>query len=507
AIDRRAFHALVGPWLAVNPAVEAVEWAPLVRAEDRDIFELSARDADVPDYRILAHRPDGSLGPAAPSDLYAPVLYVEPLSRFGPAVGYDLASQPDRRRALEEARDTGMLVATSGVRLVLFPGEWGILAVTATYGGIEPPTTLADRRAEVRGFVATVIRTEVLVQDALSRADGRGLGVRLTDLSTFPPQVLSGPAATATPAEALTWSTFHAVGGRTWRVDVFTAGPAPHTWAGWGVLAAGLASTALVVAFVIDARARTERVEQLVGDRTAALEHANAALARSNLELQRFAYVASHDMREPLRTVRSFSELLAREHGGQLGPGGSRYLERVVTATCRMQALVTELLEFARLDSRVEPFTSVPLAEPATAALDDLAAVLQESGAEVTVGDLPTARCDRVQMVQLFQNLVSNAVKFRRPDVPPRIVITARTTSEGCEVSVADNGIGIEKRHWDRVFDIYQRLHPDAAYPGRGIGLATCRRIVERHGGRMWVESVPGHGSVFRFTLQSAEGT
>lgn len=507
AIDRSAFRALVRPWLAVNPAVEAIEWMPLVPGTERAAFERATDTADWPGFHIQQLRPDGTLGPAGPADFYAPVVYVEPIDREARVVGYDLASQPDRRRALEETRDTGALVATNGVRLVLFPGEWGVLVISATYAGIQPPTTLAERRAEVRGFVATVIRVDVLVQDALSRADGRGLDIRVTDLSTVPPRVLSGPAATATPTEALTWSTFHAVGGRTWRLDVFTNGPAPRSWAGWGVLAAGLACTGLVVAFVIDARTRADRVELLVGDRTAALEHANAALARSNLELQRFAYVASHDMREPLRSVRSFSELLAREYADKLGPSGTRHLGRVIAATARMQALVTDLLEFARIESRVEPFVAVPLSEPVAAALDDLDAVLRETGAEVTIGDLPTVRCDRVQMVQLFQNLVSNAVKFRRPDVRPRVAITARMTSEGCEVSVADNGIGIEQRHWDRIFDIYQRLHTEAAYPGRGIGLATCRRIVERHGGRIWVESVPGDGSIFRFTLQCAEGT
>lgn len=500
-IDRAAFRALVSPWLQANAALEAIEWAPIVPGEHLAAFAAASRDPEFPEYAVRELAPDGRLVPAAARNYHAPLLFVEPLSRERGAVGYDLASSGARRAALEAARDSGRVVGTSAVRLLLYPGEWGALLIAASYGGMEPPRDLAERRAEVRGYVATVVRVDELVRVALERAQAP-LGMRVVDVSATPAQVVSGPE-TIDP-ETLTWSSLQAFGGRTWRLDVFAPDPGLTSWVGWTILAAGLAGTGLVAAFVLDTSVRSLQIDRLVRERTAELALANDALTRSNLELQRFAYVASHDMREPLRTIACFTELLEQEAADRLDEAQRGWLRRVVGATRRMQDLVAELLSFARAEGRVEVFEPVPLAEPARAALDDLDVAMRQSGAVVTVGELPVARCDRVQVVQLFQNLLSNALKFRRPDVPPRIDIAGRRTPDGVEIAVRDNGIGIEEKHWERVFEMFQKLHPAASYPGHGIGLATCRRIVERHGGKIWVTSEPGAGSVFHFTLPAA---
>jgi signal transduction histidine kinase len=498
AIDREAFRVLVEPWLLVNPGLTAFEWLPLVPGDRREAFEAAARDRKVPDFRLLELGPGSQLVPAAPSDFHAPILYVEPFSEERRAVGYDLASEPLRRRALLEAQASGRAAVTGPVRLVMFPEEWGIVVVAAAYAGMTTPASEEERRAETLGFAGAVVRVDRLVAEALRRAHDPALAMRVTDLDAEPPTLMTAHDPTIDP-DRVEWSTTMEVAGRTWRADFVSKSTPPPSWAGWGVLAVGLAATGLLVAFLLDGRAESVRIERLVAERTAALGRSNDALVRSNLELQRFAYVASHDLREPLRTVTAFAELLERDAAPVLDAESRDRLARMARAGRRMQDLVSDLLAVARSGSRSEPFADLDLGDLARAALDDLAGAVKEAGATVTVGELPRARCDRVQMIQLFHNLLSNGLKFRRPGVPVEIRVDGRRTDAGCEIVVRDNGMGIDRRDQKRVFEMFQKL--DATTPGLGVGLATCRRIVERHGGRMWIQSKLGAWTAVHFTL------
>jgi PAS domain S-box-containing protein len=226
-------------------------------------------------------------------------------------------------------------------------------------------------------------------------------------------------------------------------------------------------------------------------------------LRRSNQELERFAYVASHDLQEPLRTVSSFSQLLARRYRTKLDQDADEFIEFIVNGAARMQTLINDLLAFSRVGTRGRPFAAVACETILATALANLEAATTESGSVVTHDPLPQVVGDESQLVQLLQNLIGNAIKFRRPDVPSRIHVTAIRRPDGWQFSVCDNGVGIEARYFERIFIIFQRLHERAAYPGTGIGLAICKKIVERHGGRMWVESQPGRGSTFYFTLSA----
>jgi signal transduction histidine kinase len=491
------------PWLHVTPGVEAFEWVPYVPQDGLAAFEAASRDAEFPDYHVNPHGPDTPAG-APPPPFHAPILYVEPMQEERDAVGYDLATSPERLRALEEARDTGAVVSTRGIRLVLHPDEWGMLVLAAAYGGVEPPASLAERRKAIRGFVATVIRIDGLVADALAQAGHPEMVVRVSELSEAGERLLSGPAEPPEAGpDAPRWTSVYTVGGQTLRLEFLPSLVIAQSWAGWMVLAGALAATGLLVSIVLDTRAQAVRVERIVQARTAELAQSNEALARSSLELQRVAYVASHDLREPLRTITAFGEMLERD-AAHLDPCARDHLRRITRAARRMQALVSELLAFVRVERGVERFVAVPMGEPVHVALDDLSALVEHSGAEVHVGRLPYALCDRVQMVLLFTNLFSNALKFRRPGVVPQIVVDGGVSGADCEIRVRDNGLGIPARDRERIFELFQRLHADDAYPGRGIGLAMCRRIVERHGGRIWVESEPGVGSVFHVVLPAA---
>lgn len=246
---------------------------------------------------------------------------------------------------------------------------------------------------------------------------------------------------------------------------------------------------------------------QLLRQEVALRELAQAALQRSNAELEQLAYVASHDMQEPLRMVASYLQLVVERYADKLDADGHEFIGYAVDGAKRMQALINDLLAFSRVNTKARPFEPTDIAKTVATAKLQLHVAIVESGAEITEGELPVVSGDAIQLLQLFQNLIGNAIKFRG-ETPPRVHLAAQAGGGGWIFSVSDNGIGIAPEYFERIFVLFQRLHGRRQYPGTGIGLALCKRIVERHGGRIWVESTPGRGSVFRFSLpQNGEST
>jgi light-regulated signal transduction histidine kinase (bacteriophytochrome) len=233
------------------------------------------------------------------------------------------------------------------------------------------------------------------------------------------------------------------------------------------------------------------------------LKRRDAELRRSNAELEQFAYVASHDLQEPLRMIANYSELLAQRYQGKLDERADRYIRYASEGARRMQRLVADLLAYSRVGSQGKELTTVS----SQVVLDRVLALLQEqlvnAGAAVAYDALPAVQADELQLGQLFQNLIGNAVKFRS-DKPPRVAIQADRDGVFWTFAVADNGIGMDMQHTERIFQMFQRLHERGRFDGSGIGLAIAKRIVERHGGRIWVQSTPGEGSTFHFTLPAA---
>ncbi len=258
-------------------------------------------------------------------------------------------------------------------------------------------------------------------------------------------------------------------------------------------------------------RAARDELEVRVRERTAELAEANEnlrqstlELERSNRELQDFAFVASHDLQEPLRKIQAFGDRLRSKHGEALGPEGTDYLERMQRAAQRMHVLINDLLTFSRVTSRGQPFVPTDLGQVAREVLSDLEVRVEQTGGRVEVGDLPTLDADPLQMRQLLQNLLGNALKFHRDGEPPHVTVSASVLEDGppqARIVVADDGIGFDMKYLDRIFTPFQRLHGRAEYEGTGMGLAVCRRIVERHGGTLTAESAPGQGARFLVTL------
>jgi light-regulated signal transduction histidine kinase (bacteriophytochrome) len=226
------------------------------------------------------------------------------------------------------------------------------------------------------------------------------------------------------------------------------------------------------------------------------------ALLHANADLEQFAHSVSHDLREPLRNIRIFSELVHREHRDALSGRGAEFLEMVQTNALRMDNLLTDLLAYTQTASiPAELPEPINARDSLEAAVGNLAATIQEANAEIVTAEMPAVRMRESHLQQLFQNLLGNAIKYRRENASPHIRITSRPCGESWLFSIADNGIGIASEYREKIFGIFQRLHTNGQYSGTGMGLAICQRIVERYRGRIWVESEPGQGSTFLFTI------
>ncbi|GAB2522946.1 PAS domain-containing sensor histidine kinase [Spirosoma aerophilum] len=263
-------------------------------------------------------------------------------------------------------------------------------------------------------------------------------------------------------------------------------------------------------------RTLANELEDRVHQRTQSLQEANQDLVRSNQNLEQFAFVASHDLQEPLRKIQSFSAILQEKYGDQLGQEGTAYLSRLTKAGARMSTLIRDLLAFSRIATQQAVLNDVSVQRIVHQALDNLSIAVEESQAQITLGDLPVVRGDGMQLSQLFQNLLSNALKFRRPGIVPQIRVIAhqivrrdlpadvhptRLTTAYWRITVSDNGIGFEEKYKDRIFQVFQRLHGKDEFSGTGIGLAICQKVVINHGGAMTADSQPGQGASFNIYL------
>ncbi len=248
-------------------------------------------------------------------------------------------------------------------------------------------------------------------------------------------------------------------------------------------------------------RKAEEQVRLLNTELERRVEERTARLTRSNEALQRFAYIASHDLQEPIRTVRSLNQLLARDYRGRLDERADRYLYFILDASDRMQTLVKDLLAYSNtLDQGARTTKTANPNEVLGHVRQDLAVAIQESSGRIEYGALPQVQIDSTHLEQIFSNLISNALKYRKPGTSARILITAETKGEECVFSVVDNGLGIEAKYFDQIFVAFRRLH-GREYPGSGVGLTICKNLVEDYGGRIWVNSKPGEGARFSFAL------
>jgi signal transduction histidine kinase len=296
------------------------------------------------------------------------------------------------------------------------------------------------------------------------------------------------------------------IGGSAWRTVVtvptatlYAPAEGPGRWLPWAIL--GLLTVVLLggVRLIL----RTLDTGRRLAGVNESLEAANQDLERSNADLEQFAYVASHDLSSPLRSVSSFSRMLSKRHAGRIDSEADRWIGFIEDGVDRMQRIIDDLLRYSRVHQAELDPEPVDLEEVLEEVERALAPVLEERGARLTSDSLPTVMVERTHVSQVLQNLIVNATTYVAPGVTPRVHVGALDDGEMCRISVTDNGIGVEPEHVDRIFRMFQRLHDEREHPGSGIGLAISKKIVERHGGRMDVEAHPGGGSTFSFTVAS----
>ncbi len=244
-----------------------------------------------------------------------------------------------------------------------------------------------------------------------------------------------------------------------------------------------------------------EAQKQAILEQTEVLKAIEQRLVKSNQDLETFAYASSHDLKEPLRMVRMYTEFLRRSLGNQLNPNQLEFMNFVTDGVIRMQSLLDDLLQYSRLGKNTEDIKNIDLNERLLVVKNNLTVLIQETNAEIISDSLPHIHASMTEMSQLFQNIIANAIKFRKPNETPKIIVKATENKTDFTISIEDNGIGIKKEYQEQVFTLFQRLHSRAAYEGSGIGLATCKKIIDNMGGRMWLTSTEGVGTTFYLSI------
>ena len=425
-----------------------------------------------------------------------------------------MLDEPVTREALLRARDTGEPSLSGRVPVPGVNGPVsGFVLALAVYRGA--PRTEAERRAAFRGYVYMGIRSAELMKNTLGYKglytrygvyDGDGEHGPLL-FSTEQPLEAGAALSRATPLE---------IAGHRWTIvsqpGALLGTPAdvqlPRLIAIGGALIAVLLY-ALALAWVRTRTRALQLAQQMTADlqaRERDLEELSEQLVRSNEDLQQFAYAASHDLKEPLRSISSSLGLIGARYSPRLDDSAREFIGYASDGAQRLSDLIDNLLDFSRVHTHAQPLAAVDLETVLTDALDDLSKLIEESGVEVLRGEMPRVLADRSQVTRVFENLITNAVKYTRRWSPaPQIMITARYEAPLWVIAISDNGIGIAPEHHDKIFQMFKRLHSRTEYEGNGMGLALCKRIVQRHRGEIWVSSAAGEGATFFFSLPPAQ--
>jgi signal transduction histidine kinase len=480
------------------PALQTITFIQEVPARQRRAFLARLRRETAASG--LAYPPVEGISPPGRRDRYGVITYVHPITRNRNAVGIDLLVDPVRRGAINRARDTARTISPAPVRLVQQPDQLSVVLYTPIYAGPDQTPQPEDRSRRFIGTIGTGINLRDVAQDLTAEPDD---DVRMYDLGYAGGRELRRLIHSTNPGTSASRNSgdfpLHVAGRRwvlTYASDDHLVGELERAVP---ILIGALGALVSLLAGAVVAAATSGRRRAL-----ADLEASRNELARSNRELERFAVLASHDLQQPVRTVSGFLELLVRQKGDQLDERGREYVDMALRGTRQMSALITDLLTYSRVARDDRPLEPVALDEAWDAAVAQLQATIADADAEVSRGELPVVEGDRGQMTQLFANLIANGVKYRG-DEPPAVRADARQVDGVWEVAVQDNGIGIDPRDSERIFEMFRRLHSDDEIEGTGVGLALVKRIAERVGGDVRVEPAPDRGSRFVLTLPAKE--
>lgn len=537
-VERSEFRTFVTPLLQRSSGIKALEWIPRVTASQRESYERAARRGGLAGFRISDRKRGGGLVPSPQRKEYFPAYFVEPLEGNEKAVGFDLGSDPVRMAILRRSGDTGRMMATGRIVLVQAKHrQFGFLIFAPVYREGTPRDTVADRRRNLEGFVLGVFITRDIVENALTYHGAQGIDMCVIDRSrpagqqslychSSARQHSHAAAEGYGPVDSrnLEYRATLDVAAMQWTVvcrptaEFISARTNSQPQL---VLAVALLLTCILTLYMAGAARHAGRMiatNRRLASEVARRQKAEYALAASNRDLRRtaetlgevnreltdFVYIASHDLREPLRKVSCFGELLHESLADRLEPDDRENLQYMIDGANRMAQMIDGLLAYSRLNTSDESSEPIDLNEMIEQLKRlELAVAIEESGATIDVAAaLPRVHADRVQLRQVLQNLIANGIKYHREGQPPRIEIVASADDDkSVRIEVRDNGIGIPEQYRRNVFKMFKRLHSRQKFEGTGIGLAICKKILNRHGGRIGAEANEPVGTIFWFTL------
>lgn len=504
--ERHDFKTFTENHLPYNKSIQAIEWIPKVNHDERIQLEESGIKDGFPGFQFTEIDSNGNLTRIQKTDFYFPVYYVEPYVGNELALGFDLGSDLKRYEALIQSANRGSHIATPPISLV--QGGKGILVFNPLYyktkPGYEPPSF--DR---LKGFVLIVYNINRLVTYAVEPYLVKGLHITLTDTEGSSESSLFDefrmPLKYNEPD--FQYESDLIFSGRNWKFTVYADEQYESNKSLLDVYLIVILEISFVLIVLLFFRylsAENKRVRFKVEERTRELSELNETLQEKNKDLEHFTFIVSHDLQEPLRTIINFSNLLMKQNVTQLDDKSEKFIGYITNATTRMKNMIHGILNLS-LIGKTREIVTVCCNTLVHDVLDDLRLIIKETNSVITYNDLPTLNGYEVELRQLFQNLIMNAIKFRKQDIQPKVKISAQQVQNHWTFSINDNGIGIDEKHKERIFQIFQRLHTREEYEGTGIGLANCKKIIELHSGKIWIESQPGIGSTFYFTIPIKE--
>lgn len=492
AVDRQEFDRFFATQ-DIGATIQALEWIPRVSSADREQFELTARQDGFPDFQFTERDSSREIVPAAERDTYYPVYFLHPYAGNEAALGFDLGSNAKRLAALSRSRDSGEMVATARIKLFQETGSrYGFAVFVPLYKKDQPQTTLAERREYLIGFGLGVFRIGGLIKSAIDEGSlaTSNVALRLLDRSAPPESQLLYSTASDSEDEVsdrplLRYAKNLEVAGRNWRVEVVALSDSLHTafaWQSWIVLVAGFLITGLLALYLQQTAGRTALVRALVEERTAELRAKTHELAHSNRELEQFAYVASHDLKAPLRGVDSLVKWIEEDLTDVLNEDTRTHIALLRARVTRLNGLLDDLLSYSRV-GRLE--NSREMVDVKRLIDDILEVAPPPCGVSVSArGDLPVFETQKAPLEQVLRNLIGNAVKHHEPD-GGRVEVSSLDAVDGYEFTVADDGPGIEPRFREKVFQMFQTLRPRDEVEGSGMGLAIVKKLIEHQGGKV----------------------
>lgn len=511
-MNRQKFSNLARFFLKENPSIQALEWIPRVSHGERHAYEMAARADGITGFSFIERHEheQGKIIPARQRDEYFPVYFLEPLNGNEAAMGFDLASNVRPKSALDRAADSGQQVATASITLVQgTESQPGILVFDPIYGQNSNPEISELQREKLKGFALAVLRVEDVIKNS-TQSFSKKLYISVSDVTSGNPgEQLYTPENTLEPLNTQQRKGLVNVAGRTWEITIL---PKLHHYklhisqTAWGILALCITLSIVISIYLFHLLNAKARVLYEVETRTGQLRQSEAnletlvtELRQANTKLGRFAFVASHDLQEPLRKLQQFSDFLTRDCAAKLNEDEQYFLKVIRESSRRMSQLINDLLTYSKTansDLHLIDQNLMPIAHDVISEFDVL---VTETDARISYSSLPTVKADPVATAMLLRNLIGNALKYRDPDRQPEVEISDATElgSDLIKISIRDNGIGFDMADAAKIMEPFKRLQNKHSYPGSGIGLALCQTICDRHHWTLHVRSVVGKGSTF----------